>query len=343
MIKKHSLERYSRQIYFKPIGQEGQKKLLKSKVTLIGCGALGSVIANNLVRSGVGELKIIDRDFIEKNNLQRQILFDEKDIKQNLPKAVAAKKKLSKINSEVKISAYVEDVTHQNIESFIKDADLVMDGSDNLYVRFLINDACIKLNKPWIYSAVISSYGYSMPIIPFKTPCFRCYLINLPQAGTMETCDVAGIISPVINIIASYSTVEAFKILTGNFKSLNTNLLAIDVWERIFEQIRLVRNQDCICCEQKYFEFLTGEKEQRIVSLCGRDTIHIRGVESANISLPELAKKLEKQGPVTYNEFMLKFIINKYEIVIFPNARAIIKGTNDKVVAKKLYGKYIGF
>ena len=342
-MKKYSLDRYSRQMYFQPIGEEGQKKIFNSKVTLIGCGALGSIIANNLVRSGVGELKIIDRDFIEKNNLQRQILFDEKDIKQNLPKAIAAQKKLSKINSEVKISAYVDDVTHQNIEFFIKDSNLVMDGSDNLYVRFLINDTCVKLNKPWIYSAVISSYGYTLPIIPYKTPCLRCYFPDLPPAGTMETCDIVGIISPVINIIASYSTVEAFKILTGNFNNLCTNLLALDVWDRSFDHIPLIRQNNCICCEQNNFEFLQGEKEQRIVSLCGRDTIHISGVENACNSLDELAKKLEKQGTVNYNQYMLKFMVDNYELIIFPNARAIIKGTNDKFVAKKLYGKYVGY
>jgi len=339
------LSRYSRQILFSEIGEEGQRKLRDSRVVLVGCGALGTVIANNLVRAGIGELKIIDRDFVELNNLQRQILFDEEDVRRNIPKAIAAVEKLKKINSQVKLEAVVADVNFTNVEGLVKDAKLLVDGTDNFEARFLVNDACIKANIPWIYGSCVGSYGLTMNIIPGKTACLRCLFETAPLPGMAPTCDTAGVISPVVNVIAAIETTEAIKYLTGKFKALNKDLITIDIWEGSFEKFNINDRRDkldCPCCKQGKFEFLEAKEGSSITSLCGRNAVQITQKSPARIDFQELAQRLEKSGKVSFNKFMLKFSISQYEIDLFPDSRAIIKGTNDFSVARGLYAKYIG-
>jgi len=340
-----NLDRYSRQILFSEIGEEGQRKLGESKVILVGCGALGTVIANNLVRAGIGELKIIDRDFVELNNLQRQILFDEEDVRRNIPKAIAAVEKLKKINSQVKLEAVVADVNFTNVEGLVEDAKLLVDGTDNFEVRFLLNDACVKANMPWIYGSCVGSYGLTMNIIPGKTPCLRCLFEKAPLPGMALTCDTAGVISPIVNIIAAIETAETIKYLTGKSKTLNTDLIAIDVWESSFEKFNIDGRRDkfnCPCCKQRKFEFLEAKQGSSITSLCGRNAVQITQKSIARIDFEELAERLKKLGKVTFNKYILKFSINQYEINLFADSRAIIKGTSDFSVARGLYAKYIG-
>jgi len=328
----------SRQTLLKNIQKEGQKKLAKSHVVIIGCGALGTTIANNLVRSGIGHIKLVDRDIIELNNLQRQNLFNENDV--GLPKASIAAGKLKEINSEIKIECIIDDVTHKNIESLIKDIDVVLDGTDNMLVRFLINDACVKHSIPWVYGGAIETYGMTMNLIPNKTPCFRCAIHDLPDAGLIPTCDTVGVLNSIPTIISSIQSTEAIKILLK--KDVNKDLLIYDVWSHDFQKIRIKKKKHCECCGKHNYEFLNAEKKETMISLCGRGAIQIIPAKSMKISFEELAKKLQKLGEVENREIILRFRIPKYELNVFRNGRTIIIGTNDKKIAKSLYAKYIG-
>lgn len=245
--KKRFLDRYSRQILFSPVGEKGQKKLRKSRVAVIGCGGLGSIIANNLTRAGVGFLRIIDRDKIEASNLQRQVLFDEEDVRMGLPKAIAAKRKLSLINSEVKIEGIVEEINHKNIKKFVDDTDVVLDGTDNFKTRFIINEACIKYKIPWIYGAVAASYGMIFDIIPGKNICLRCIFKEIPPPDITPSCNTVGIINSAVNVVASIQTTEALKILTGNLNSLIKGLINIDVWDLSLEIIDIKKDKSYRC------------------------------------------------------------------------------------------------
>ena len=334
----HVSERYSRQTLLKDIQKEGQKKLAKSRVVVIGCGALGTTIANNLVRSGIGYVKLVDRDIIELNNLQRQNLFNEHDI--CLPKASVAAEKLKKINSEIKIEYVVDDVNHKNIESIINGVDVVIDGTDNMFIRFLINDACVKHGIPWIYGGAIETQGMTMNIMPNKTPCFRCIIQDLPAAGLLPTCDTVGVLNSIPTIIASIESTESIKILLK--KDVNKDLLIYDVWSHDFQKIRIKKKKNCECCVKHNFVFLNAEKKEVTVSLCGRGAIQITPANSMKISFDELAHKLQKVGEVENREIILRFKIPKYELNVFRNGRTIITGTNDKKIAKSLYAKYIG-
>jgi len=331
-------ERYSRQTLLKNIQKDGQKKLAKSRIIVIGCGALGTTIANNLVRSGIGHIKLVDRDIIELNNLQRQNLFNENDV--GLPKASSAAENLKEVNSDIKIEYVIDDVTHKNIESLIKDVDVVLDGTDNMLVRFLINDACIKHNKPWVYGGAIETYGMTMNIIPNKTPCFRCIIQDLPAAGLLPTCDTVGVLNSIPTIIASIQSTEAIKILLK--KEINKDLLIYDVWSHDLQKIKIKKKKHCECCSNHKYEFLNAEKKEMMISLCGLGAIQITPAKSMNISFDELANKLRKVGEVENREIILRFKIPKYELNVFRNGRTIIIGTNDKKIAKSLYAKYIG-
>jgi len=330
--------RYSRQTLLKNIQEVGQKKLAKSRVIIIGCGALGTTIANNLARSGIGHIKLIDRDIIELNNLQRQNLFNETDV--GLPKASIAAGKLKEINSEIKIECIIDDVTHKNIESLIKDIDVVLDGTDNMLVRFLINDACVKHNIPWVYGGAIETYGMTMNIIPNKTPCFRCAIQDLPDAGLLPTCDTVGVLNSIPTIISSIQSTEAIKILLK--KDVNKDLLIYDVWSHDFQKIRIKKKEHCECCGKHNYEFSNAKKKETMISLCGRGAIQITPAKSMTISFEELANKLQNAGEVENREIILRFKIPKYELNVFRNGRTIIIGTNDKKIAKSLYAKYIG-
>lgn len=335
------LERYIRQIIFPPLGEEGQRRLLDSSVVIVGCGALGSHIANTLTRAGVGHIKIVDRDYIELNNLQRQILFDEEDIERGLPKAIAAAEKLRKINSQVEIEPLVADVHPRNVEEIIKGMDLVLDGTDNFETRYLINDACVKHDTPWIYGGAVGSYGMTMNIIPHQTPCLRCLFVQIPPPGSTPTCDTAGILGAVPALIGAIEANEALKLLTGKGRP-NQGLIHIDLWENTFEIFQVARQEACPVCGQGRFEFLEAKEVAMVTSLCGRNAVQITPVAEVTISLPSLAKRLQAIGEVTFNEFLLRFQVNDYLITVFLDARAIIRGTSDETVARSLYAKYIG-
>lgn len=340
----HDLSRYHRQFLYGPIGKEGQKKLLGSRVALLGCGALGSVTANTLARAGVGFLRIVDRDFIELNNLQRQVLFDEEDIRENLPKAVAAERKLRKINSEIEIEARVEDVNYTTVERHIEDVDLVLDGMDNFETRFLINEACVKLAKPWIYGGCIGTHGLTLFIIPGETPCLRCVFEASPPPELTPTCDTAGILSPIVNVIAAFEATEAIKWLSGNRKAVNRNLYEFDIWSREARSLKVngpSQKKSCPTCGQRNFELLRGEGGSRTTTLCGRNAVQIALSTPSKISFEAMAERLKNVGDVRFNTYLLKLKVDSFEITLFRDGRAIVQGTSDPNQAKSLYSKYI--
>ncbi len=325
---------------FPAIGEEGQVKLSRGNVVIIGCGALGTNIATFLVRAGVGKVRIVDRDFIEYHNLQRQVLFDEEDIKARLPKAIAAERHLRKVNSSVEIKGIVADANYTNIEGFCSGADVILDGLDNLGTRFLINDVTLKHRIPWVYGGAIASSGMTMTIIPGETPCFRCIHPILPDPGTTPTCETAGIVGTVPAIIGSLQATEAMKILVGS-EEVNRGLIMIDVWRESFDNIKLEPREDCPACHGKY-DFLDEMFVIKTTSFCGQSrAVQIVNTKVTQIALDELAARLRIAGDVSYNEFMLRFNVDGKEIIVFPDGRAIIKGTIDESVAKELYVKYV--
>ncbi len=349
------LERYNRQILLPFMGEEGQQKVCDAKVVVAGCGALGTVIANVLARAGVGHLKIVDRDFIELSNLQRQVLFDEQDCRENLPKAVAAEAKLKAINSDIKIEGIVTDINPGNIEELIEGATVVVDGADNFETRFVLNDACVKHGIPWIYGAAVGSVGLTMTIIPEKTPCIRCLFETAPPPGMTPTCDTAGVLGSVTGVIGNYEASEALKICAGRLDDINTRLFQIDLWSGEMHRFKVAKARevaDCPCCKRKNFEFLEGQGASTTTSLCGRNAVQINPKSGVKLDLGELAKTLEGTSDVkdvSANRFLLKFSApggdNPKEglnITVFPDARAIVKGTKKVPVARTAYSKYIG-
>src|SRR5437588_4308645 len=306
-----SLDRYSRQMRFYGIGETGQRKLLASHVTLCGCGALGTVLANVLVRAGVGHVRIVDRDFIETHNLQRQVLFDEHDVTENLPKAEAAARKLAAINSSIYVEPVVTDIDRTNILELVEDADLILDGTDNFEIRYLINDVAVKLNKPWVYGGCIGSHGQVLPILPGQTPCLRCVFEAAPAPGEAGTCETAGVLGPVVNIVASLQATEALKILTGRLDRANRELIYLDVWENIYRRIKvapLLGKVDCPCCRRKKFEWLEGDMGSQTTSLCGRNAVQVAHRVASKLNFEELASHLKLMGgDVSFNRFLLKF------------------------------------
>lgn len=336
-------DRYSRQILFREIGKEGQERLMASRVLLAGAGALGASHAEMLARAGVGTLRIVDRDFVEVTNLQRQTLYREQDAIDRLPKAVAAKRRIAEINSEITVEEHVTDVNNSNIESLIDGCDIVIDGTDNFQVRYLVNDTCVKYNTPWIYGAAVSSYGTTMTVIPGETPCLRCVFEEMPDAGAAPTCDTAGVIMPIISGIASVQVAEAIKILTGNRDALHRSLMQIDVWQNDWRKIKLAGpNPDCISCGKREFEFLGADSQEFAAVLCGRDAVQIAPPNATQIDLQNLATKLAPLGDVRVNEYLLRFAHNGAELTVFTDGRAIIKGTDDIAAARSLYAKYVG-
>lgn len=336
-------ERYSRQILFREIGREGQEKLLNSRVMLFGCGALGAAHAEMLARAGVGTLRIVDRDFVEYTNLQRQTLFRESDADERLPKAIAAKNRISEMNSEIEVEAIVADINNSNIEQLIDGCDLIIDGSDNFQVRYLVNDACIKHKKTWIYGAAVSSYGTTMTIRPGITPCLRCIFDEMPDAGSSPTCDTAGVIMPIIATVSATQISEALKILVGDVDSLHGSLMQFDVWANDRQRIRLgEQNADCKCCGQGIYEFLDAESQEFSAVLCGRNAVQIAPPNTSKLDLESLADRLQFSVAVNLNEYLLRFTSGENEITVFRDGRAIVKGTDDVTVARSLYSRFIG-
>lgn len=334
-------ERYSRQIIMNEIGENGQNLLQKSRVTIIGVGALGTVIANNLARAGVGYLRIVDRDFVDLTNLQRQLLYYESDIRDNLPKAVAASKHLEEINSEISIEPVVSDVNSGNIEEFLENTDLVLDGTDNFETRFIINDACIKKGIPWIYGSALGGYGMTMNIIPGVTACFRCLMSTVPSPGNPLTCSTMGVLNMITGIIACYQSAEALKILIKS-PFISKNFLIVDLWRNMTDYLYIPRENECLTCAKHEYEFLKGSYNPDIISLCGSNSIQIMPALPGKIDLKKLGEALEKIGTVTFNKFLLKFSNFETEFTLFPDGRAIIKNTENEQTARSIYAKYIG-
>lgn len=341
-----ALARYSRQMLFPAIGETGQRRLRHAQLTIVGCGALGTVLAGTLVRAGVGHVRIIDRDFIELDNLQRQILFDEQDIAEGLPKAEAAARKLRRINSGVEVDGHVADVSHANIESFVHDADLILDGTDNFETRFLINDIAVKLEIPWVYGACVAAEGIVLPILPRQTSCLRCIWPDAPPPGATPTCDTAGVLSPVVNIVASLQSLEALKILIGDLGALNRKMVSIDGWSGQFRALDMQAaydQGDCICCKRNVYEYLTGQRASAAVSLCGRNAIQVRPPEGVtHIDLKQIAARLPFDARPKLNDYMLRFAAGEQSVTLFPDGRAIIKNATDPALARGVYARYIG-
>jgi molybdopterin-synthase adenylyltransferase len=335
--------RYSRQVLFPEIGKRGQEKLLAARVLIVGCGALGASHTEMLSRAGLGCLRIVDRDFVEFSNLQRQTLFSESDAAERMPKAIAAKNRITAINSEIEVEAIIADVNHSNVEELIKGCDLMIDGTDNFQVRYLLNDACIKLGKTWIYGAAVSSYGTTMTIIPGKTPCLRCIFDEMPDAGSSPTCDTAGVIMPIIATVSAIQVSEALKIIVGDLGSLHGSLMQFDIWANDRQRIKLGEpNADCKTCGQHIYEYLDAENIEFSAVLCGRNAVQIAPPRPTQLDLDLLAANLTNLGDVKQNEFLVRFISGKNEITVFSDGRAIVKGTDDIAEARSLYARYIG-
>jgi adenylyltransferase/sulfurtransferase len=338
-------DKYSRQILFAGLGQEGQEALLKSSAVIVGCGALGTVAANLLVRAGVGRVCIIDRDFVELSNLQRQTLFEESDARDTLPKAVAAQKRLRAINSGVVVEAVVADLTPENAVDLLTGFDVLLDGTDNFETRMLINDAAISLNIPWIYTAAVGSYGVTMTVVPEKTPCLACILENndgTPVSSSAEpTCDTAGVLNVAASTIASFEAAEALKLLAKRGNPPHGKMVSCDVWTGKFQSVGVLRNPNCRACGRREFTYLSGEAQPHI-TMCGRDAVQIHERNRA-LDLNELGRRLSATTrELKNNEFLLRFRVASYEMTVFADGRAIIKGTQDPAVARSLYARYVG-
>lgn len=342
-----STERYSRQIRFAAIGENGQKRLAESRVLVAGCGALGSHLAETMVRAGTGYVRIVDRDFVEVSNLQRQALFDEQDIADQLPKAEAAARKLRRINSGIEIEAHVADIDHRNIRQFAEGVDLILDGMDNFETRFLINDLCLTTGQPWVYGGCLGSHGQAMIIVPGKTGCLRCLMDGPPDAGTAETCDSVGILGPIISIIAAWQSALAIRWLVDADKNVPHTLTLFDVWDGSVRSINTsgLREQgQCPACFGGERLWLAGTRGAQSSILCGRNAVQIRPDNPMQVSLADLATRLQPFGTVTYNPFLARFKPSDTELqmTFFSDGRAIVQGTEDIAAAKTLYTRYIG-
>lgn len=333
-------ERYSRQVLFREIGAEGQRRLAAARVAIVGCGATGSCLSALLARAGVGMLRIIDRDYVEPSNLQRQLLFDEADASESLPKAVAAARKIAAFNSEISLDPHVADLTPTNIENLLAGCELILDGTDNFETRYLVNDYAVKNGVPWIYAAAVGSYGVTLNVLPGETACLACLFPESPR-GTVETCDTAGILNSAVNAVASIAATETLKLLVGAKDRLRRTLLSLDVWLNDRAEIAVGGpHPGCRTCDERDFIYLAGEGRPHI-TLCGRNSVQIHERERP-INFGELAERLSPHGLVRHNEFVLKFWREPYELTLFPDGRAIIKGTTDTAIARSLYARFVG-
>jgi molybdopterin/thiamine biosynthesis adenylyltransferase len=338
-------EKYSRQIRFGEIGEAGQERLLSTSAVIVGCGALGTVAANLLVRAGVGRIRIIDRDFVEASNLQRQTLFEEADAVEALPKAVAAERRLRAINSEVTVEGMVGDLTADNALEFLTGFAVILDGTNNFETRLLLNDAAVSIGIPWIYAAAVGSYGVTMTVRPQVSACLACLLEdseNRAGLGAEDTCDTVGVLNAAAGVIASLEAAEAMKLLLGRPEALSGRLISCDVWTGKFQSIRVPKNPACRACALRKFIYLDG-KAQPEITLCGRDSVQIHE-RSRKLDLDGLARRLSNgsAGTVRHNNFLLRLEVAPYEMTIFADGRAVIKGTKDPAIARALYSRYVG-
>jgi molybdopterin-synthase adenylyltransferase len=333
-------DRYSRQVLFKEIGAEGQGKLSRGRVVIVGCGATGSVLASLLARAGVGTIRIVDRDYVEASNLQRQSLFDENDARESVPKAIAAARQIARFNSQIVVEAQVADLVPQNVDSLLGAIDLILDGTDNFETRYLINDYAVKNSLPWIYSAAVGSYAATMNVLPGETACLGCIFPESPR-GAIETCETAGILNSAVNLVASIAATEALKLLIGQCAKIRRTILSWDVWTNEQAEVSAAAPRaGCRVCGERNFVHLAGEGRPHI-TLCGRNSVQIHERERP-VDFAEISARLNPLGSVRHNSFVLKFWREPYEITLFPDGRAIVKGTTDKAIARSLYARYIG-
>ena len=335
-------ERYSRQILFRGIGADGQRRLAAGRVAIVGCGATGSALASLLARAGVGTLRIIDRDYVEASNLQRQSLFEESDAADSLPKAVAAARRIATFNSEISVDPRVEDLVPRNIHALLEGIDVILDGTDNFETRYLVNDYALKNSLPWIYTAAVGSYGVTLNVVPGKTACLACIFPETPH-GTVETCETSGILNGAVNLVASIAATEVVKLLIGGQAAalLRNTLWSYDVWTNQQAEIAAAKPRPgCRACGERDFVHLAGEGRPHI-TLCGRNSVQIHE-RARPIDFAEMQQRLEPHGKVRHNQFVLKFWREPYEMTLFPDGRAIVKGTTDTGVARSLYARFVG-
>ena len=336
-------QRYSRQVLFNGLGEEGQARIINSRVVVVGCGALGALQTSLLARAGVGTLRIIDRDFVEESNLQRQVLFDEEDVRDVLPKAAAAEKKLRVVNSLVNVEGIVDEVNASTVDRLLGGFDLIMDASDNFDVRFLINEYAVKNNIPWIYGACVGAYGLTFPIIPGESACLRCIFESAPPPGVSPSCDTAGVIGPIVGAIVSIQVAEAMKLLSGARDRVRRKITTIDMWENRYDAINMPQPfADCACCGRHEYLYLDGSLGAEAAALCGRNSVQIRPTLQTKIDFDDMAARLAPLGAVERNRFLLRADIDGYQITVFSDGRAIIQGTYDVTIAKSIYARYIG-
>lgn len=333
-------DRYSRQVLFRGVGVEGQQKLRDSKVCVVGCGATGSAVIGLLARAGVGNIRVIDRDFVEASNLQRQSLFDEQDAAESIPKALAAAKKVRSVNSDVSIDGIVADLTPQNVEPALGGVDLLLDATDNFETRYLVNDFAVQQGIPWIYMAAVSAYAVTMNILPGVTACLSC-IFPVAPSGLVETCDTSGILNSAANLVGSIGVTESLKLLVGADDQVRRSLLSFDLWSNDRSEIVTSKPRaDCPTCQRREFPHLAGEGRPQI-TLCGRNSVQIHERQRP-VSFSEMTARLSPHGTVKHNDFVLKFWRDDYEMTLFPDGRAIIKGTTDTAVARSLYARFVG-
>jgi len=335
--------RYSRQALFPGIGPLGQERVQAASAVLVGCGALGSLQADLLVRGGLGRLRIIDRDFVERTNLQRQVLFTEADADRALPKAVAASQQLRRVNSDVEVEGVVSDLTPGNAEALLEGFDLILDGTDNFEARFLINDIAVKSGRPWIYGGCVGAYGVCLAIRPGRTACLSCLMPSPPAPGTSPTCDTAGVIGPAAGAVACLQAAEALKILSGHPERLRAALVAMDLWRCTYQEVHVARDPACSTCGERRFRYLEGGEGRSITArLCGRNAVQVTPPEPLQCDLDALARKLERVGSVVANAFLIRCQVGEYQLTIFRDGRLLVGGTEDPAVARGLYARYVG-
>lgn len=359
------LHRYHRQALLPGFGAEGQERLRASTALILGCGALGSVAADLLARAGVGRLVIVDRDYVELTNLQRQVLFDERDVAEAMPKAEAAKRKLARINSEVEITAVVDDLSHRNIERHAAGADVLVDGLDNFETRYLANDYAVKHGIPYVYGGAVGTTGASLAILPHTesgaaaweapgveraSPCLRCLFEEAPPPGTTPTCDTVGVLGSLVTIVAGFEVTETLKILTGNFARVSPTLFNVDLWANTLLSLKVAgarERGDCPCCKQRRFEFLDGKAGSSATTLCGRDAVQLTHRQAdAPLDLSTVAERLRPHGAVRLNDYLVRAELvdngKPYELTVFTDGRTIVKGTAEAAAARSVYSKYVG-
>lgn len=337
------MTRYSRQELFTGIGPQGQQAIRAAHVLLLGCGALGTVLADTMTRAGVGSLTIVDRDYVEESNLQRQSLFDEADVARGMPKAAAAEARLRQVNSEVRVTGVVADLALDNVDELLKGVDLVLDGTDNFETRFLLNDACVRDGIPWIYGACVGAYGLALGVRPRLTPCLRCVLEDMPPAGSGPTCDTAGVVGPIVHVIAGIQAGEALKLLAGRTADLLPGIVTVDLWQGSFDVVSLRgRAPSCPACTAGRYDYLVAAASAQSAALCGRDAVQVRPPRGTRVDLGALAARLAGVGDVAVNEYLVRFTGRDAQMVVFGDGRAIVKGVSDPAQARTLYARYVG-